>query len=120
MVGKAIGLAHTFQVLSALMLIQIFLSMTYRPLLPPSCDSQHDGQDKLGSRSVRQQCWAQMRKYFNLRVFRRKTYRIWAFGIATAVLGYFVPYMHLVRALTRGGDVKAKVGRRRGTAGTEP
>jgi len=61
-----------------------------------------------------------MRKYFNLRVFRRKTYRIWAFGIATAVLGYFVPYMHLVRALTGGGDVKAKVGRRRGTAGTEP
>ncbi|XP_072191657.1 monocarboxylate transporter 8 [Excalfactoria chinensis] len=97
MVGKAIGLAHTFQVLSALMLIQIFLSLTYRPLLPPSCDSQHDGQDKLGSRSVRQQCWAQMRKYFNLRVFRRKTYRIWAFGIATAVLGYFVPYMHLVK-----------------------
>uniref|UniRef100_A0A8C3C2D5 Monocarboxylate transporter 10 n=1 Tax=Cairina moschata TaxID=8855 RepID=A0A8C3C2D5_CAIMO len=97
MVGKAIGLAHTFQVLSALMLIQIFLSMTYRPILPPSCDSQHDGQEKPGSRSLRQQCWSQLRKYFNLRVFRRKTYRIWAFGIATAVLGYFVPYMHLVK-----------------------
>ncbi|XP_010286581.1 PREDICTED: monocarboxylate transporter 8 [Phaethon lepturus] len=97
MVGKAIGLAHTFQVLSALMLIQIFLSLTYRPILPPSCDSQHDGQDKLGSRSMRQQCWSQTRKYFNLRVFRRKTYRIWAFGIATAVLGYLVPYMNLVK-----------------------
>lgn len=103
MVGGAIGLAHTFQVLSALMLIQIFLSMTYRPILTPSCDPQHDGQDKLGSRSVRQQCWAQMRKYFNLRVFRRKTYRIWAFGIATAVLGYLVPYMHLVRVVAGGG-----------------
>lgn len=106
MVGGAIGLAHTFQVLSALMLIQIFLCMTYRPILPPSCDPQHDGQDKLGSRSVRQQCWAQTRKYFNLRVFRRKTYRIWAFGIATAVLGYLVPYMNLVRAVAgtgRGG-----------------
>uniref|UniRef100_A0A663M897 Uncharacterized protein n=1 Tax=Athene cunicularia TaxID=194338 RepID=A0A663M897_ATHCN len=103
MVGKAIGLAHTFQVLSALMLIQIFLSLTYRPILPPSHDSQHDGQDKLGSRSMRQQCWSQTRKYFNLRVFRRKTYRIWAFGIATAVLGYLVPYMNLVRALAETG-----------------
>nr|XP_009942875.1 PREDICTED: LOW QUALITY PROTEIN: monocarboxylate transporter 8 [Opisthocomus hoazin] len=97
MVGKAIGLAHTFQVLSALMFIQIFLSLTYRPILPSSCDSHHDGQDKLGSRSKRQQCWSQTRKYFNLRVFRRKTYRIWAFGIATAVLGYLVPYMNLVK-----------------------
>lgn len=102
MVGGAIGLAHTFQVLSALMFIQIFLAMTYRPMLTPSCDSQHDGHDKLGSRSVRQQCWAQTRKYFNLRVFRRKTYRIWAFGIATAVLGYLVPYMNLVRAGVEG------------------
>ncbi|OPJ89755.1 monocarboxylate transporter 8 [Patagioenas fasciata monilis] len=97
MVGKAIGLAHTFQVLSALMFIQIFLCLTYRPILPPSCDSQHGGQDKLGSRSVRQQCWSQTRKYFNLRIFRRKTYRIWAFGIATAVLGYLVPFMNLVK-----------------------
>ncbi|XP_065545611.1 monocarboxylate transporter 8 [Lathamus discolor] len=96
-VGEAIGLAHTFQVLSALMLIQIFLSMTYRPILPPSCDSRQDGQDKLGSRSMRQQCWSQTRKYFNLRIFRRKTYRIWAFGIATAVLGYLVPYTNLVK-----------------------
>uniref|UniRef100_A0A8C0VGS6 Monocarboxylate transporter 8 n=1 Tax=Cyanistes caeruleus TaxID=156563 RepID=A0A8C0VGS6_CYACU len=103
MVGGAIGLAHTFQVLSALMLIQIFLSMTYRPILTPSCDSQHDGHDKLGSQSMRQQCWAQTRKYFNLRVFRRKTYRIWAFGIATAVLGYLVPYMNLVRAMAGAG-----------------
>uniref|UniRef100_A0A8C6IXX4 Uncharacterized protein n=1 Tax=Melopsittacus undulatus TaxID=13146 RepID=A0A8C6IXX4_MELUD len=56
-----------------------------------------DGQDKLGSRSMRQQCWSQTRKYFNLRIFRRKTYRIWAFGIATAVLGYLVPYTNLVK-----------------------
>ncbi|XP_032928205.1 monocarboxylate transporter 8 [Catharus ustulatus] len=97
MVGGAIGLAHTFQVLSALMFIQIFLAMTYRPMLTPSCDSQHDRHNKQGSQSIRQQCWAQTRKYFNLRVFRRKTYRIWAFGIATAVLGYLVPYMNLVK-----------------------
>lgn len=40
---------------------------------------------------------AGLRKYFNLRVFHIVTYRVWAFGVATAVLGYFVPYVHLVR-----------------------
>lgn len=40
-----------------------------------------------------------IRKYFNLRVFHIVTYRVWAFGVATAVLGYFVPYVHLVRHL---------------------
>ncbi|XP_027464760.2 monocarboxylate transporter 8 isoform X2 [Zalophus californianus] len=37
------------------------------------------------------------RKYFNMRVFRQRTYRIWAFGIAAAALGYFVPYVHLMK-----------------------
>ncbi|XP_038272681.1 monocarboxylate transporter 8 [Dermochelys coriacea] len=96
-IGSTIGLAHTFQVLSAFMFIQILLSLTFRPILPPSCDSYHDRQDKLASRNMKQQCGSQMRKYFNMRVFRRQTYRIWAFGIATAVLGYFVPYVHLIK-----------------------
>lgn len=41
---------------------------------------------------------AEVKNYFNLRVFHIVTYRVWAFGVATAVLGYFVPYVHLVRA----------------------
>ncbi|CAI5793893.1 monocarboxylate transporter 8 [Podarcis lilfordi] len=96
-VGRAIGLAHTFQVLSAFMLVQIFLSLTFRPMFPSTSDPHDVEHVKLDSRSWRQQCASQMRKYFSLRVFRKKTYRIWAFGIATAVLGYFVPYMHLVK-----------------------
>ncbi|KAM3827536.1 monocarboxylate transporter 8 [Vipera latastei] len=95
-VGKALGLARTFQMLSAFMLVQIFLSLTFRPILP-CASSPREREVKLDSRSWMQQCMSQMRKYFNLRVFRRKTYRVWAFGIATAILGYFVPYLHLVK-----------------------
>ncbi|XP_053129922.1 monocarboxylate transporter 8 [Hemicordylus capensis] len=94
-ISGRLGLAHTFQVLSAFMLVQIFLSLTFRPIFPSTSDP-HDV-EHVDHRSWRQQCVSQMRKYFNLRVFRKKTYRIWAFGIATAVLGYFVPYMHLVK-----------------------
>ncbi|XP_067327781.1 monocarboxylate transporter 8 [Anolis sagrei] len=96
-VGQAIGLSHTFQVLSVLMLVQIFWSLTFRPMFPAASDPHDVDHLKLDSRSCRQQCASQMRKYFNMRVFRKKTYRVWAFGIATAVLGYFVPYTYLVK-----------------------
>lgn len=33
-------------------------------------------------------------------MFHIVTYRVWAFGVATAVLGYFVPYMHLMSFVT--------------------
>ncbi|XP_066496299.1 monocarboxylate transporter 8 [Tiliqua scincoides] len=96
-VGGALGVAHTFQMLSLFMLVQIFLSLTFRPVFPSTSDPHDVEQVKLESRSWRQQYASQMQKYFSMRVFRKKTYRIWAFGIATAVLGYFVPYLHLVK-----------------------
>uniref|UniRef100_A0A8D0H927 Monocarboxylate transporter 10 n=1 Tax=Sphenodon punctatus TaxID=8508 RepID=A0A8D0H927_SPHPU len=96
-IGSAIGLAHTFQVLSAFMFIQILLSLTFRPMFPSTSDPHDVDYEKLGSRGLKDQCGSQMQKYFSMKVFRKKTYRIWAFGIATAVLGYFVPYVHLIK-----------------------
>ena len=101
-VAKPLGLCRTFQILSIFMLVQALLALTFRPLLPaglgcgpggmPSAPSgPADPQASRGSRAL-----AQVRRYFNLRVFHIVTYRVWAFGVATAVLGYFVPYMHLV------------------------
>lgn len=91
-IGKAIGLSHTFQVLSAFMFIQVLLSLTFKPILPRSVG--HGGDKEKGPKRG---CLAAARNYFNLRVFRMKTYRVWAFGIATVVLGYFVPYIHLMK-----------------------
>lgn len=91
--GAKIKLAQTFQVLSTFMFILTLLSLTYRPLLPSSQDTPN----KRGVRTLCQRILSQLRKYFNMRVFRQRTYRIWAFGIAAAALGYFVPYVHLVR-----------------------
>uniref|UniRef100_A0A3B5KQN1 Uncharacterized protein n=1 Tax=Xiphophorus couchianus TaxID=32473 RepID=A0A3B5KQN1_9TELE len=68
-----LGLSRTFQILSLFMLVQALLALTFKPLLPTAQAS-----------------------YFNLRVFHIVTYRVWAFGVATAVLGYFVPYIHLI------------------------
>uniref|UniRef100_A0A6I8N4U0 Monocarboxylate transporter 10 n=1 Tax=Ornithorhynchus anatinus TaxID=9258 RepID=A0A6I8N4U0_ORNAN len=90
--SRDMELAHIFQVLSAFMFVLMLLSLTYRPLLPPSADSPAQP----GGHSPKPQCLAHLRKYFNLGIFRQKTYCIWSFGIATAALGYFIPYVHLV------------------------
>ncbi|XP_072361863.1 monocarboxylate transporter 8 isoform X2 [Scyliorhinus torazame] len=91
-IEKTLGLAHTLQILSVFMFIQILLSLTYKPLLPLPSAEETRTPDKTENLNCLHQC----RRHLNLRVFRKVTYRVWAFGIATAVLGYFVPYVHLV------------------------
>nr|XP_023698642.1 monocarboxylate transporter 8-like [Paramormyrops kingsleyae] len=91
-VVEPLGLQRTFQVLSIFMFIQALLALTFRPLLP---SSDHGASPQDGGGRWRGGL-SQMRKYFNLRVFHITTYRVWAFGVATAVLGYFVPYIHLM------------------------
>ncbi|KAK2849049.1 hypothetical protein Q5P01_008883 [Channa striata] len=107
-VAEPLGLCKTFQILSLFMLIQSLLALTFKPLLPagggmgppgmgPSSDEAQTKPETTaqgGSRWSR--VLARVRTYFNLRVFHIVTYRVWAFGVATAVLGYFVPYIHLI------------------------
>lgn len=106
-VVESLGLSGTFQILSLFMLVQALLALTFKPLLPagggggmgpPGVDPE-PGEPQTAQAGT---CWSRVvgrvRKYFNLRVFHIVTYRVWAFGVATAVLGYFVPYIHLVRA----------------------
>lgn len=98
-----LGLSRTFQILSLFMLVQTLLALSFRPLIP----SAEAGMGSLGPAgdqgSTAGTRWRRgvmkVRKYFNARVFRVATYRVWAFGVATAVLGYMVPYIHLVRGL---------------------
>lgn len=97
-----LGLARTFQTLSLFMLVQTLLALTFRPLMPsgmgPMPGMGMEGGPASGSESASrwQKGLAKMRKYFNVRVFSVLAYRLWAFGVATAVLGYFVPYVHLI------------------------
>ncbi|KAK6299212.1 hypothetical protein J4Q44_G00307220 [Coregonus suidteri] len=105
-VVEPLGLSRTFQILSLFMLVQALLALTFRPLLPqgapigppgpggPVGSAPQPGATARGSRWSR--ALTQVRKAFNLKVFHIVTYRVWAFGVATAVLGYFVPYIHLM------------------------
>ncbi|KAG9346538.1 hypothetical protein JZ751_006849 [Albula glossodonta] len=95
-VVEPLGLSRTFQILSVFMFVQALLALTFRQLLPMSCHSQASEAPPAGARSRWERGLAQASKYFNLKVFHITTYRVWAFGVATAVLGYFVPYIHLI------------------------
>lgn len=112
-VAQPLGLSRTFQILSLLMLVQALLALTFKPLLPAGGGmgppgmgpGTAEGQTQLGAAAQNGSRWtsvlATVRRYFNLRVFHIVTYRVWAFGVATAVLGYFVPYIHLVRTFRK-------------------
>nr|XP_019935535.1 PREDICTED: monocarboxylate transporter 8-like [Paralichthys olivaceus] len=107
-VVEPLGLSRTFQILSLFMLVQALLALTFRPLMPTGGGMGPPGmgpgsaepQTQSGATVQGVSCWSRvlagLRKYFNLRVFHIVTYRLWAFGVATAVLGYFVPYIHLI------------------------
>ena len=109
-VVEPLGLRTTFQILSLFMLVQALLALTFKPLLPAGGGmgppgmgrDPADTHSQSGATGQGVSRWsmalARVRRYFNLRVFHIVTYRLWAFGVATAVLGYFVPYIHLVRA----------------------
>ncbi|XP_068445292.1 monocarboxylate transporter 8 [Clinocottus analis] len=104
-VVEPLGLSRTFQILSLFMLVQALLALLYKPLLPAGGGMGPLGmgpgpaepQIQPGATAQKESRFlGEVRKYFNLRVFHILTYRVWAFGVATAVLGYFVPYVHLV------------------------
>eukprot|EP00064_Thunnus_orientalis_P012310 superscaffoldBa00001873_g12345 len=105
---EPLGLSGTFQILSIFMLVQALLALTFKPLLPAGGGMGPPGmgpgpaesQTQPGATAQGGSRWskdlAEVKKYFNLQVFHIVTYRVWAFGVATAVLGYFVPYVHLI------------------------
>ncbi|KAL0973847.1 hypothetical protein UPYG_G00211990 [Umbra pygmaea] len=106
-VVKPLGIRSTFLILSLFMLVQALLALTFRPLLPhgtpmgPPGPGEPEGSTSQPGATARVGRWnrglAKIRTAFNLRVFHIVTYRVWAFGVATAVLGYFVPYVHLIQ-----------------------
>ncbi|XP_060704694.1 monocarboxylate transporter 10 [Hemiscyllium ocellatum] len=80
-----IGLSHTLRVLSAFMFVLFLVGFTYKPIMP---GNQHSNSSKKK---------VNIKKIFNVKIWKFLGYRIWAFGIPTALFGYFVPYVHLMK-----------------------
>ena len=66
-------------------------ALTFVPRLPPNIEI--NGADTTEGSAGCSRLW---KKYINFSIWKNKKYVIWAIAIPIAMLGYFVPYVHLV------------------------
>nr|XP_060609159.1 monocarboxylate transporter 10 [Anolis sagrei ordinatus] len=81
-----VGLYNTFRVLCIFVFVLFLAGFTYKPLIPTAKKS---GEKNKFS-------FPPVKTIFHFSIFKITSYRIWAFGIPTALFGYFIPYVHLL------------------------
>lgn len=86
-----IGLEATMQVLAGIMALLMICALTFVPIIPPVNSSSEDEED-----SPQIGCSKLWKKYINFSIWKNKKYVIWAIAVPISMLGYFVPYVHLV------------------------
>ena len=75
-------MSHTLQVLSGLIASLMICSLSFKDLMPKPVT-----EDKVG-------CIAKLVHVDN---WKNMKYVIWAVSVPSALFGYFVPYVHIVR-----------------------
>ncbi|XP_036172174.1 monocarboxylate transporter 10 isoform X1 [Myotis myotis] len=92
-----LDLFYTLRILCVFMFVLFLAGFTYRPLAP-SVRAKESGV-KGGNRSslFSKRKFSPPRKIVNFAIFKVTAYAVWAVGIPLALLGYFVPYVHLVK-----------------------
>lgn len=84
------GLQDTFLVLGISSTVVILCSLVYKPLqLPAAPPKRKPGQSKMSIVKMH------LKSLVHVDNFKRKRYIIWALSMPIALLGYFVPYVHM-------------------------
>lgn len=86
-----LGLESTMQILAGIMGVLMLSALTFVPRLPQPANFDIDKEDEQSFT-----CSNFMKKYINLTIWKNKKYVIWAIAVPISMLGYFVPYVHLV------------------------
>lgn len=83
------GLKGTFFLLGSLSMVVIVCALVYKPLhKPPPPPKRKPGQSAFNMH---------LRSLINLDNWKRKRYVVWALSIPIALIGYFVPYVHMAK-----------------------
>ncbi|XP_060068494.1 monocarboxylate transporter 10-like isoform X2 [Ylistrum balloti] len=93
---EALKIRYTFLVLAGCYFILILGALTWKPLIK----KDNLAAMALSTESVYEHCndcctWT--RKFLNVRIFRNKAYVVWCLSLGVALIGYFVPFVHLVK-----------------------
>jgi len=91
-----IGLAATFQVLAGTMALLMICALSYVPVLRISKGTQESSGSSVDENSTGRCGYHSWNKYVNFSIWKNKKYVIWAIAVPFSMLGYFVPYVHLV------------------------
>ncbi|XP_055297348.1 monocarboxylate transporter 10 isoform X2 [Sitodiplosis mosellana] len=84
------GLQTTCIVLGTSTIVVILCSLVYKPrLLPPPPPKRKPGQSSMSTAKMH------LKSLVHVDNFKRKRYIVWALSMPIALLGYFVPYVHV-------------------------
>lgn len=84
------GLQVTFFSLGISSTVVIICALIYKPLhLPPEPPKRKDGQSAMSTFKMH------LKSLIHVENFRKKRYIVWALSMPIALLGYFVPYVHM-------------------------
>ncbi|XP_045612862.1 monocarboxylate transporter 10 isoform X2 [Procambarus clarkii] len=101
-----IGLQTTFQVLAGLNAFLMLAALVFKPLMPilPQTRPKYENTCKGHCKSF----WSRI---INFDIWKNKRYVIWTLAIPSALFGYFVPYVHLVKYVkyVLGDDVNSQL-----------
>ncbi|XP_077977769.1 monocarboxylate transporter 10-like [Glandiceps talaboti] len=88
---ETVGLWNTMRAISGFVFLLIPFALTFRPLIPA-------GVNQGPSSRIKDQtaCQHRVTKYLNVQIWKRKNYVIWSIAVPIAMLGYFVPFVHLI------------------------
>nr|XP_027212840.1 monocarboxylate transporter 10-like isoform X2 [Penaeus vannamei] len=101
-----IGIQTTFQVLAGITAFLMIAGLVFKPLMPilPQPRPVYDD-------TCKGQCKAFFSRIINFKIWKNKRYVIWTLAIPSALFGYFVPYVHLVKhvKLILGQDTESQI-----------
>ncbi|XP_070557441.1 monocarboxylate transporter 10-like [Ptychodera flava] len=86
---NTIGLWHTLRFIAGLAFLLIPCALVFKETSSPG-----DGLDVANGNSKNEVCCL---GHVNLKIWRNKSYRIWCIGVVVGLLGYFVPFAHLIK-----------------------
>ncbi|XP_021937048.1 monocarboxylate transporter 10 isoform X2 [Zootermopsis nevadensis] len=105
---KTVGLEATMLFMSALIAVIMACALLFKPLpganIPPSPSRT--------SRLYKHGVWSCVRNVINVDIWKKKKYVIWALAVPSALFGYFVPYVHMLKLVEdnfKDGDGKILV-----------
>lgn len=84
-----LGVSNAFRVIAGLMTLLIFCGATFRPVMPAY---KHKVEETTSQQKKK-------RKFFNWEIFKNKGYVVWCACLSIFMLGYFVPFVHLVSTI---------------------